>query len=704
MMTHQTKWLLAIAGVACVGGTGAWLHVSASDARQVDTLQESRSSPMVGHVPEEAPGLMPGERAPGCAFEAGTQLAYNLRTEARAELDLSGLGANVPSQANSEVKATTQARLEMRAIASDSDWGSVMLARFADIEVNTIAEDAKLQSPFLLRIAPDCSIDGFAHQKGADAGYARVQQALVHELSWMWPAEDEGRFESGNTHGTFVASVSKSGNVDEVAFTQTLGSFEPWTRGPSSVERIRANHQRVVPGKAPWFESLVASAAYGGARSEVEHSTQAVYLDNRANSLKEVSTDEADYVWADLLPHEIPLNERQPPTEAELLALAEARKLTVDQAVEQYVARVGREDVGIQDTWPPLRTFLEARPDAVDEVIERMKRAELPAEATMGVYIAIGNTRTPQALRALEGVMRDTSAPVIERSRAVLALIDRPDVGTELASYLGQQSRGLVSGETPGDRVMARQSLLALGAMSGRKAYDVDIKQAAMGQITTLIEETRDESAAYQRPVFGALANVGDPASLGLVAHIPTHPDPDVREAAAIVFRRMPPRESADFAARWLAQETDANVKRALWHTIELQTFDAREMTSPAVLEFALRDLREKPGFITRKALIRTLARALDEMPEDKLGIEEVFVELMPFEFEQASGFHEMMHDHIDPARRDAIYDEVAQGFESAPGASDAPSREPTLPGDDGTTFGGMPSPTAPSLRGDSGQ
>jgi hypothetical protein len=293
--------------------------------------------------------------------------------------------------------------------------------------------------------------------------------------------------------------------------------------------------------------------------------------------------------------------------------------------------------------------------------------------------------------------MRDENAAAIERSRAILSLIDRSDEGIELASYLKQKSGAIASGKTRDERILARQSMLALGAMSGRKPYDEDIKQTALSQIERLLEETRDKGALYRRPIYGALANVGEPSSLRLVADIPDHADPDMREAAAIVFRRMSPEASADFAARWLAKETDPNVLRKLWHTIELQTFDAREMTSRPVLKYAVRDLRQKPGPITRKALIRLLARAAEQMPDKDLGIEEVFAELIPYEFEQNSGLHSMMHDHIAPKRRQAIYSEVARGFETGSNTADPTNDETTTPD-------GIPLPKFDSGAGEKAQ
>lgn len=676
MMTTPTKWLLAAAGLACVGGTGVWMYAQQADKQAGASVEESAPAAF-----EERPAAAASRRAQGCTFEPGTKLAYALTSETRAKLDLAGLGVQVHAQTNSDVHVRTAARLELRALSNDPE-GSVLLGRFARISADAVVEDGKLRAPFLVRVGPECTLDGFAHQRDMNAGYARVQQALLHELSWTWPATGEGRFEGRGANGSYVATVRKSDADsqqanDQPALTQTITSFEPWSRDAGSVGRVTASHQRVVPGQVAWFDTLEARTSFVGERSQVEHSTRARYADARAASLEDASTDQQEYVWADLLPHMIPLDERVPATKAELVALDKARKLTVDQALDAYVERVQNEDVGIKDTWPALRTFLEAKPDAAREVIDKMKRGELPAEATMGVYIALGNTRTPQAKAALRGVMKDEDAAVIERSRAILSLIDRADEGSELASYLRKKSDAIASGKTRDERILARQSMLALGAMSGRKPYDQDIKQTALAQIERLLAETSDKGALYRRPIYGALANVGEPASLRLVADIPEHADPDVREAAAIVFRRMPPQASADFAGRWLAEETDPNVLRKLWHTIELQTYDAREMTSRQVLKYAIRDLRQKPGPITRKALVRLLARAAEQVPDEDLGIEDAFVELIPYEFEQNSGLHRMMHAHVDPKRRQAIYGEVARNFEAGAGNADTPGPHP---------------------------
>ncbi len=666
MMTTQTKWLLAVAGTACVG-TGAWLYAghTGSGADPMHAARQAMGESGLADTPT-------GDRARGCSFVAGQQLAYQISTADDADLDMGALGVPARTAAKTDVRSTTTARLELRALSSDPQQGGVLVGRFAQFAANTIVHDDKVQAPFLVRISPECSIDGFAYKRGTQAGYARVQQALVSELGWTWPHGEKGRFEGRRTNGSFVADVTTTSVHGKFALLQTIKSFEPWSHAAGSPDKVTDSFQQVVPGKVAWFASLQTKTAFAGARSTVEHTARATFVDTHAASLKDVSTDEKDYVWADLLPRQIPLGERQPPSKAELVALSHARKLTVDQAVDQYVQRVEDKNVGIKDTWPGLRTFLEAKPDAAQKVVDKMKRGEIPAQAAMGAYIALGKTRTPQAKAALEGVMRDEQAPVIQRSRAILSLIDRADEGEELASYLQKKSGLVASGKNRGQRVLARQALLALGAMSGRKSYDDGIKQAAIDEITKLHQETRVMSALYQRPVFGALANVGDPKTLELVADIPDNPDAQVREAAAIVFRRMPPKDVSDFAARWLARERDPRVLRKLWHTLELESFDARELPSHEVLEYAVRDLKKKPGPITRKALIRLLVRAKKKLPKDDLGIEDVFAELLPYEYQKNSGLERLMAPYIDTNRREQIYKKVAQSFKADAHKDDA--------------------------------
>jgi hypothetical protein len=147
-------------------------------------------------------------------------------------------------------------------------------------------------------------------------------------------------------------------------------------------------------------------------------------------------------------------------------------------------------------------------------------------------------------------------------------------------------------------------------------------------------------------------------------------------------------------ASQLLARETNWNVKRVLYNTIELQTFDARENASRGVLEQAVRDLTiKKAGVFTRKAIIRLLARAKADMEKDDLGIEEAFIEQIPYEIEQDTGLYLTMAEHVDAPRLDKVTvatidrinnkkrsaaDQPSAPDQSSPGGSYLPGQNPT--------------------------
>ena len=62
-----------------------------------------------------------------------------------------------------------------------------------------------------------------------------------------------------------------------------------------------------------------------------------------------------------------------------------------------------------------------------------------------------------------------------------------------------------------------------------------------------------------------------------------------------------------------------------------------------------MKDLRERPGPLTRKAIVRLLSRAKAEDPEDTLGIEALFLELIPEELHSRSGLYSVMAPHVNP-------------------------------------------------------
>jgi hypothetical protein len=293
----------------------------------------------------------------------------------------------------------------------------------------------------------------------------------------------------------------------------------------------------------------------------------------------------------------------------------------------------------------------------------------------MTAYIALGNARTDEAKAALNGIMKDEQAPFVDRTRAILSLVDRRDVGPSLAHYLSDKATKISSGETKSERLLARQAMLAVGTMSGMRPEDPQLKDIAVGSIERGIEANAHPMS--RRPVYGALANVGDPALLRLVREIPDHPDADMRKSAAAVVRRMPPAETADFVGRWLDREQNWRVKDVLYRTVERQTFDAGKHPGERVLAHAIDDLKQKPGPMTRKALIRILGRGLEQMDEDELGIEETLLEMIPYEVAERSGLYGVIAEQIDDGDKleGAVKTALARLRDNRSGGADTPAR-----------------------------
>jgi hypothetical protein len=594
-------------------------------------------------------------------FGGGQAVSYEFQLTQTSTLDLSNTGmtrgAGASGSSTVDIDQNTRAVLDLEAL-EDTGEHTLLLARFREIDSSAVREDAKLQSSFMLRVSRDCAVDGFAYHQNTPLGYARFQQAVAYELQWSWPQQKTSTLEGRNSVGAYRARLATRTRDHQTVVDKRVVHYEPWRDGLGAAMKVEDSMATVEPGAGPWFETFEMRENLSGPNGSSKRSVVASRVDSPDDPLADQPSAEGEYVWADLLPADLALPERQPPSKQELKARAEARKLSVDQAVDAYVGRVQDNATGIQDTWPQLSIYLEARPEAAAAIVNRVKRAELPQEAVMGAFIALGNARTEEAKDALDGVMEDERAPVAARSQAILALIDRDDVGPGLAHSLSANAAKIASGKDLHTRILARQSMLALGAMSGRNPHDPQIKDVAVARISQLLGEL--EHPLHLRPVFGALANIGDPSLLNLVEPYFAHGDAQVREYAAIAFRRMPPAKTGEQAARWLERETNWDVKRALYHTIELQTFDARQITTKGVLRQAVDDLKAIPGHVTRKALIRLLARAKEHMKTDTLGIEEVFLGLVPYEIEHDTGLYLELAEHIDsrkltPAVADAV-------------------------------------------------
>lgn len=656
MTARYTPWIV---GFAALAGAGLVVFQMTPDPVSAPRLVEQRSP-----VEANADDLL-GIR---CAFEEGDTSAWELSSAQQTTVDTASLGLTPAGTTPVQLHQQLSLRLEAE-VLSTSDDHALLLGHIRDVEGNALGDPTRIAAPFLFRVGSRCDVQGFAYLDGTPRPFARVQQSLLHELQWHAPRQQRERWSSHNGTGAFEAVVATAGGLGEpLSVHRRIDAYDPYPAAQGA--RVEHSVLDVHLGDGLWFSraSLEERIVFGGASMRRTFSARTVPLQD--GQLASLPRDESKYVWEDLLPLDLPLPERTAPTQKERDAIAHLVGVPLDRAVGAYVRRIEAK-VPIHQTWPELRDWLEANPSGAAELVNTLKAGTLPAEATMGTYFALGNTRTKEAKSALMGIMTDSKAPTFDRSRAIIALIDRPDTGIGLASHLAGYAGNIERGESRGERILARQSILALGAMAGRKPENQEVRSLALHTATSALSSLK--SANHLRPVYNAIANMGNPADLEYVKDVPNHPDRDVRKAAASVFRRMPPAGTNAFVAGWLRSETSWMVKRVLYNTLELQTFDAGVDPSDEVLRLAMRDLKTRPGVMTRKDISRILVRALERRPEDPLGIKLVLKELIPYELEERSGLYVLLAGPFAPNELDDVPT-------SAPAPQDAAALSPISP------------------------
>lgn len=638
--------LLAVVGAASFGGE----QVEESPSRIEDQKVFVDTSALTDDAAPASPTSVALPQA--CTFSQGEQLAFALtgKDEVALEPEVMDAAGRLLQGKPYTVRQSFQGKLALEVIeATDED--AVLKGRFHQVDSSHVHEDRQLETGFLVRVGDDCQIKAFAYHKESKLGYARIQQALLKDLSWKLPGS--GQQEQGsdrNGTGDFTATYTLLEEGGKPVAHRHIQSYSPWphvVKGDASVE-VEYSALDIEGAARGWFErahmkETISSPSWTSTR---ELDARQSPLD--ATVLHDTSNDEADYVWADLLSAPHTVREHAPFTESELHAMRAVRDKPVEEVLDEYVARVADKDIGVQDTWPPLKTYLEARPEVAEELVEKLRRQALPAEATMGVYIALGNARTDESREALVGILENPAAPVFERTRAMLNLVNRPDLEPDVAEYLDQHAAYIASGEDRGTRILARHAMLAFGVMSGMRPEDAYLKEKVKARISTLLAEL--EHPLHLRPVYGAIANVGDPSLLSLVQDLPHHPDKRARKYGAIVVRRMPLEGSEAFTRQWLESEPSKIVRREIYRVLELQSYDADQNVSPALLRLAMRDLqRDEPGPITRKAIIRLLGRANQELRDEMPEIERLLLAQMDREIKARSGLYGVIAEYIDP-------------------------------------------------------
>lgn len=656
MKTHRfSRWMLT-AAVALVAGLGLYWAVgpggTGGDVRTAErgadatpvrggSAASAATSAATSAAKTPGPGAQPLTSAQTAALGKGCErledvaLSYEAAVSSTVDIESGRLGLPqgvVPKGLQREGRFA----LDIQAMTPERD-GTVALVALRDLRGDAFDVEG-LERPFLIRVGYDCQIVGFAHHEETTRAVAKRQQSLLYAFAFRWNTDPDATYHGQNSVGFFAAQSDAVAEGDAFVLSQTVSHYERlWgTEGVGRLfalvpQRSRATVRLTGDG---WFETYEAREVLVGEGIRLATAVSAHAIAVRDDALEGADRDTSHYVWRNLLPEETEGRAAREVTAADLRARAAVAPLSVQQSVDAYVARVAAGE-GIADTWPPLMHYLEAHPDAAGEVLQKVKAGEIPAEATAGVYVALGRARTEEAKAVLMSVVHDGAAPAFERTRAMFALVDRDDVDESFAQQLAA-----LSGT---DTVLERESLLALGALAGLQKNP---KITAIAKHVVEASLRTGGPGTALSPAFGALANIGDASMLPHAAKASHSADYTLREAAAISARRLRPEESEALVADWLARERHPDVKRRLYRTTYLQTADTHEAVGVKVAQRAIYDLRSMPDVMTRKSIVRLLGTVADTMPEAR----EALMTQLPRELEQKeAGIYEVVAQQLAP-------------------------------------------------------
>lgn len=588
-------------------------------------------------APVAPPAVSPREenRVTGCQFKAGERLAYRYSLTSRSELDVSELAGQPTAPLASANRVTATVELE---VARADARAAVLVGEYRHLEAQSDVSAADLAPPFLVEIDASCALTRFARASAATRHGARAQQALLWEANWATPT-GPGSLEGRDGTGAYTAALSRG---EDGAITRRLEGYTALWGQQGAAED--ADGQLVVqPGAGPWLAAAQGSLAisFGTQRRSSQLSLTRV-TPEPARVLGGAPLREEGFVWEDLLPIAASAHARRPVTPQDVARRGAVASLTPAEALATLTTRAAAKD-SLERQWPDLAAWLEVHPEATKAVVQELREERVPVEAVDGLFIALGNARTTDARDTLLSLKRDLAAPPPIRMRAMFALVDREDVGPDLARELATDAQALEAAPTRTQRFLGAESLLALTTMSGLQGSP-EISQVAREAVQQALAP---RAAPRTRKVaLKALGNLGDGRMLTLAEPSTRDGDWKVREAAAFTFRRVPVAESEPMVRGWLAREPHELVKRQVLRTLEVQHFMQHQATSEAMTRALLPELAAQPNLLARRALIRMLGRSAIK---DDPAVRAALVRQARVENEKGSGLLNEISKYLTP-------------------------------------------------------
>lgn len=330
----------------------------------------------------------------------------------------------------------------------------------------------------------------------------------------------------------------------------------------------------------------------------------------------------------------------RPVTAFDVARRARVATLTVRQALDAFYA--ASNTAGLQDKWPDISAYFEVHPEAMKVAHDELRARRMAINAIVPFSIAVGKARVPEAKALLLVIMRDPTEPPMDRTRAMFALVDREDVGVELAQELSRMATAEATAHA--EVFLKGEAMLALSMMAGIKRKDAGLHDVSANAVQALLATGNHDDS---RIAMKAIGNMADPALLALAVPVSKHADPYVRMEAAYAFRRLNPVHSEALVLGWLATEKHPFVKAKVYQIAQLQHFDLHTGASEALTRQAIKDLPTFGSGVDRRTVVRLLAQStVKQQP----WVRDALVAQARFEHKKNTGYLNEFTEVLTPA------------------------------------------------------
>lgn len=488
-----------------------------------------------------------------CSFASGVRMAYDVRTSSQKRLDMSPLmgavqlnGTSQKPQAQAvDQKGSRQWHLDLEAIAGSPDGSTVLAAHIEGGALerpgaSTVDAGPGLADTFLVRVGPRCDVREFGWRTDGDLGTAKTQQQLVAGLSWLAPRERASAWNGalldalGRYHASFAREDDRvRGRI--VEFDETFGSSQSAAGAQADFEVLESAVE-IEPLDGHWFQSLSSAHSLqmtmrGTPVGNVDYSVVAQRAEP-SDWAPEVSASDEGWSWGLLLG-------RPSGTKDRTMIDSRLAGVAPGEAVQQYLAMVHdrrslTESVGMLTEW------LRANPEGAADLVDLLRQGAFDGtnNGRPGLFLALGRAQTPQAARALVGILEGPSDAMRHKISASLALssIESPTEAM-VDAVVAVVEQADISPEARGSLQMT------LGAFANRNAErSPELAAKAREQISGWLSEPSDDKELASSLL--AAGNTADDAMVPAIAPYLEHDDPEIRERASHAMRHMSPEEA----------------------------------------------------------------------------------------------------------------------------------------------------------------